>query len=306
MHPDFDPLVGKYPPLREIVEPYIKFGRKNPSLVKAEALSRVQQQLDTLQALSRSHAAMERNFDWRVKEQGLLGTLRADPAKGLAMLKEEIAERKKADSKDPSLADSITLIGYQLVQVGLYSDAEEFIREAIALREKQGAPASHALGHCLSNLGVLYLEEGKLEQSKPLLEKALKMREGDPADEFAKAKTQIAYGRLLAAQGNLKEAEEQLKAAVGRLQQNSAVPEKLSAREFNLTRTPIPVIMELRAMKMQEHYVASFFYPLALIELGSLYRQEGKHDIARATINQAKACPSAESRGSGRQVSMIS
>jgi hypothetical protein len=120
MHPDFDPLVGKYPPLREIVEPYIKFGRKNPSLVKAEALSRVQQQLDTLQALSRSHAAMERNFDWRVKEQGLLGTLRADPAKGLAMLKEEIAERKKADSKDPSLADSITLIGYQLVQVGLY------------------------------------------------------------------------------------------------------------------------------------------------------------------------------------------
>jgi hypothetical protein len=100
MHPDFDPLVGKYPPLREIVEPYIKFGRKNPSLVKAEALSRVQQQLDTLQALSRSHAAMERNFDWRVKEQGLLGTLRADPAKGLAMLKEEIAERKKADSND--------------------------------------------------------------------------------------------------------------------------------------------------------------------------------------------------------------
>ncbi len=286
---EFDPLVGTYPPIEDIVGPYITFGTKHPSLVKKEDLERVKQQVQNVLAVLRAQAAMDTNVGWQLKEQALLGVLRSNPEKGLARLKQEIAERKILDSADPVLANSINLIGYQLMLVGLYSEAENFMTEAIALREKQGTPGRYGLGNSLSNLGVLYLEEDRLSKSRPLLTRALELRAGDPSDQFAQAKTQIALGRLLASEGNRVEAEVQLKKAADMLKVNNPVPEKISTSNFHPTREPIPVFFERRAIRAAEQHAGSMYYPLALLELGALYLDEKKYEVARAKIAQAQA-----------------
>lgn len=287
--PDFDPLVGKYPPLDEIVMPYIKFGKSHPAIVRKEDVARVENQLKTLASLRKAHTEMDKNFDWQVDEQKFLGVLRIEPDKGLALLKQEIEERKKANKADPILVASINLIGFQLIEVGLFTDAEKFINEAIELREKQGPAGRYALGNSISNLGLLYLEEGRLSESKSLLNKALKLRQGDPNDEFAFAKTQVTYGRLLSALGNRTEAEIQLKQAESTLKSNKQESPNFSASDFGINADPLPVLAERKAARMLEQRMGSLFHAKALIELSTLYLDEKKFGLAKQLITQAFA-----------------
>jgi tetratricopeptide (TPR) repeat protein len=290
---NYDKFIGAFPPTEDIVAPYVRFAKAHPRLVKREDAERVEQQLDTMLALRRARASMDKNFDWRVEETRLIGTLRTDPEKGLALLKEEIAARKSVDLADPALASSINLIGYQLMLVGLYPQAEDFLNEAIALREEQGKPGQYALGNSVSNLGLLYLEEGKLTQSRPLLEKALLLRKGDPNDQFAQAKTQISYGRLLAAEGKRVEAKVQLEQAAEVLKGNSPVPEKFTAADF---RVPFTLsTLERRAIRAREQSAGGAFYALALIELATLYLSEGNYDGSKAIAMRAMTALSEKS-----------
>src|SRR5262249_24524516 len=151
--------------------------------------------------------------------------------------------RKKHDPSDPMIANSVNVIGYQLMLVGLYTDAEGFMKEAIAAREQMGKRGSYALGNSLSNLGTLYLEEGRFALAKPLLERAIELRKGDPSDKFAASKTQIAYGRLLGAEGKTAEAEVQLKAAVDTLSVHDPAPNKVSIKGFNPMQQSMPVFI---------------------------------------------------------------
>jgi tetratricopeptide (TPR) repeat protein len=320
--PDFDPLVGSYPSTKQIVEPYIQFAKRHPQIVRKESLGpveeqlqkvvnlvlpevrfparpshvvkidnlgRVQEQVQTIQSEQSITTSSDQDLKWQMREQGYLMHLHDEPEKVLGYLERDLNTRKKADPNNPALASSINLIGYQLMLAGLYADAERFMKEAIALREKQGSIGRYGLGNSLSNLGVLYLEEGKLLQARPLFEKALLLREGDPSDPYAQAKTEIEVGRLLAAGGKPLEAEKQMTKAIEALRGTYPVPGQISAKEISTMVRPGVDPTEKIVAKLRTPAAGGWFYPLALVELGSLYIDERKYDLARATLVQAQA-----------------
>jgi hypothetical protein len=142
-------------------------------------------------------------------KQTILGQIRTGPEDALVELEEYIAECKNQSCSDSSLARHLCSFGYQLMLGGLYIKSECFLKEAINIQEQLGAAEQYNLGRSMSNLGVIYLEEGRLTEAKALLEEALKLRDGAPEDRFGVAKTQIQYGRLLAAEGGYRETRRQ-------------------------------------------------------------------------------------------------
>jgi len=280
---NFDKFIGYIPGAETLLEPYLRFGRSHPELVPAADLQQTASQVDKMISLRRTHAAMARNMDWRVKEDRYISKLYREPEKTLNLIALELDERKKVDNSDPALAHSMNMIGYQLIQVGLFREAEKYLRESIERKEKQGPNAIYALGNSYSNLGTLYLAEKKLHAARSMLEKAIKLRHGDPQDQFAEQKTQIQFARLLAAEGKTSEGESKLKAVVGTFSRHNFEVPKLQPKDL-IHPNNIAQAMELHAAKSNEQQSGKLFYLLALIELSNFYLNDKNYDLARNTV----------------------
>jgi tetratricopeptide (TPR) repeat protein len=283
----YDPIIGDYTPVDEVMASYLAFATKHGGLCKQEVLDDIKAKLGEIRNEKALESEQKKLLAWGRAESNSIVLLKSKPDLALEQLKTEIQQRKIENVGSPSLSDSLTMIGYQLVQAGMYAAGEPFLKDAIALREKAGAPALAVLGNSCSNLGLLYLEEGRLAEAKPLLEKALKLRALDASDPFAEAKTKIVYGRLLAAQGQPALAEAQLKEAVQTLAGNISAPPKMTADDTNLLIRNPEQYMRNRAGASVVQSHAGLYYLMALNELGAIYIVESKFDPARQALQLA-------------------
>jgi tetratricopeptide (TPR) repeat protein len=280
---DFDQLVGVFPSTETIVRPFIGFAERNPALVPKEKLRQVKGQLQTMAAIKLAKSRAKLYFDWEAREGSAIDGLVSNPKKSLAQFKTTVAERKKLDTTDPTLPQALTKIAYHLILAGRFSEARNYISEAIALQERHVAAGRFGLGQSTCYLAVINLEEGKLAEAKPLFEKALKLRDGDQDDIFAVAKTRVPYGKLLALSGKNDEGKLQL---------------DLATKAFNAKRSPFAGLAGLDAMLSPEVFTEKFarhhfedqtrgwFVTLAAIELSQIYVAENQLDSAKRLLLQ--------------------
>jgi tetratricopeptide (TPR) repeat protein len=271
----FDPLVGRYPSTERLIAPFLSFASEHPSLVSSERLQKIRNQVQDLVALRFAQENSDKNWDIQVREQALFGHLRHDPRRALAELKSEVEQRRKEDENDPLLADSLNSIGYHLMLVGYTTDAEHFLREAITARERQGALARFALGNCLSNLAALFIDQGKVVDAKPLVLRALRLRDGDPVDPYAQAKTQIVYGRLLMTQGNYAEAEKNLRLAIESLSIREGHRKIVDLRDMGISG-------RRRTLQDSNHNAAS----IIIQTQAEIYCVQAKIELANCLLHQ--------------------
>ena len=95
------------------------------------------------------------------------------------------------------------------------AEAEAAYKRALAIREKAEGEKPIDIAPTLYNLGVLYLDQGKLADAEPLLKRALTIREKALGADHPDVATSLeALGWLYAKQGKLAEAEPLLKRAI--------------------------------------------------------------------------------------------
>ena len=280
---DFDPLVGVFPSTEKIVQPYIVFAKKNPKLVPTDKVRQVKEQLQEGAAAKVAKSRAELYFEWEGREGRAIDGLVSNPEKSLTQFKTILDERKRLDVKDPTLPQALTKIAYHLILAGRFSEARNYIAEAIALQEKQGAPGRFGLGQSTCYLGVINEEEGKLDKAKALLEKALKLRDGDQDDIFAVAKTRVPYGKLLALSGKNDEAKLQLDLATKAFQDKR--PPLAGLAGLDAMQSP-EVFTEKLARHHFEDQTRGWFVALAAIELSQIYIAENKLDTAKTLLLQ--------------------
>lgn len=296
--PNYDAIIGDLPPLEEMMRWYLSFGVEHPLMCKQADLASAREKVEVLSRYRESDAARKRQFEWQAKESSIINRLEEQPQMALAELKALIDMRRSEGVAEPGFSDSLNSIGYQLTQLGMYNDAETFLLEAVAQREKAGIPALAALGQSCSNLASVYIEQGKFADVEPLIYKAIKLRAADSIDPYAVAKSKIVLGRLLAAQGRLVMAEAQLREAVEIFETPALKSAKLSLSNFGELYSfhavdPIGTdrrILDFTTARVSDDFVrsSSVIYRIkALIELGGVYIAEQKYDLAQQVLEQA-------------------
>jgi len=277
---DFDPIVGQLPATETLMAPYLRFGAAHPDLVNPTELGRIKEQMQLAFERRRSRAHSKSNFSCRSKEIALLDNLSTQPQSSLQQLRAEINKRKAQDPNDPIVAYSANAIGMRLTNNGLSGEAEKFLKESIAIRERQGPAGRFALGASLNSLGLVYLEEGKLAQARPILERACRLRQGDPVDQYAATKAEVALGRLLAAEGKTTAAENQLKKAASLLKSATQATISSDPKTFDASKETMEIYTERKAVKSAEQKSGRMYYCLAQVELATLYIKQNKLDQA--------------------------
>lgn len=296
--PNYDAIVGDLPTLEKMMRWYLSFAAKHPLICKQVDVTIVREKAELLGHIRASDAARKRQFEWKVQEHSIINRLQDQPQLALSELKALIAMRRVEGVEDPGFSDSLNTIGYQLTQLGMYNDAEPFLLEALALREKAGTPALAVLGQSSSNLALLYVEQGRLAEAEPHVLRALKLRATDSTDPFAVAKSKIVFGRLLAAKGDFVMAEQQLRDAVVILEMSALKSDELSMTNYGELSSfgmvdPIGTdrrILDFTAARVTDDFVRSssvWFRVKALIELGAVYIAEQKYDQAQLVLELA-------------------
>lgn len=283
---DFDQLVGVFPSTESIVRPFIGFAERNPAVVPKEKLQQVKGQLQTMAAIKLAKSRAKLYFDWEAREGSAIDGLVSHPEKSLAQFKIILDERKKLDATDPTLPQALTKIAYHLILAGRFSEARNYISEAIALQERHSAAGRFGLGQSTCYLAVITLEEGNLSKAKPLFEKALRLRDGDQDDIFAVAKTRVPYGKLLALSGKNDEAKLQLDLATKAFQDKRSAHSALAGLAGVDTMQSPEVLTEKFARQHFEDQTRGWFVALAAIELSQIYVAENQLDSAKTLLLQ--------------------
>ena len=296
--PNYDAIIGDLPTLEKMMRWYLSFAAKYPSMCKQLDVTIVREKAELLGHIRESDEARKKQFDWKVQEHSIINRLEDQPQRALSELKAQISLRRVEGVTEPGFSDSLSMIGYQLTQLGMYRDAEPFLLEAVALRERAGTPALAPLGQSCSNLALLYVQQGRLAEAEPHVLRALKLRATDSTDPFAVAKSKIVLGRLLAAKGDLVMAEQQLRDAVVILETPALKLDKLSMTNYGELSSfsmvdPIGTdrrIRDFTAARVTDDFVRSssvWFLVKALIELGAVYIAEQKYDQAQQVLELA-------------------
>jgi serine/threonine protein kinase len=89
-------------------------------------------------------------------------------------------------------------VGNTYVVLGLYSDAEPYLREALELRREIHSTPHKDLAYTLFHLGILLWNANKLDEAEPVLLEALEMYE-----DMGLADSVSGYGETLNAVGNV-------------------------------------------------------------------------------------------------------
>ena len=286
---DFDPLIGVLPDTETLITPYLRFAQIHPELVKPTQRDHVKEQLQLVLERRRSQANSKSNFAWRSREVTFLDDLIARPQLALSQLKSEIETRRAKDNNDPIIAYSNNAIGMRLTHTGHYAEAAQYLQDSIATREKQGPAGRFALGASLTSLGCLYIEQGKIAAARPILERAYKLRQGDPVDKFAQAKTQVAIGRLLVAEGKQAEGESELKKAAAILRAATESQNTSESHSFDAAKESMELYTERNAVKNAEHKSGRVYYALAQLELATLYIKQNKLDAAEDLLKPLRS-----------------
>jgi len=79
--------------------------------------------------------------------------------------------------EDELAADLCNELGVHLISIGSYSQAETYLLQALAIRERLLGPEHPDVAESLNNLALLYHAQGKYEQAEPLLQRALTIRQ---------------------------------------------------------------------------------------------------------------------------------
>jgi len=282
---NIDRFIGTLPSAASILRPYLTFAQQHPDLVPTDQSQRISDELQKVIGDDSIAKFTEKNPDWRATESVQMDKLDEQPQDTLSQLQAGIDARKKDDPNNPSIPHSLSIIGYNLMLEGQYRQSEQYLKDAMALREKQGPAARYALGNACSNLGTLYLAEQKLPEARELLQRALQLRHDDPADSFAEAKTEIAYGRLLAAEGKKTQGEEEIKKALAVLSTNDFISRPVKRGDLIPLGGPeIVHTMESKSQKLDQNMHAHLYCLLAQIELANLYLADKNYDLAKQTL----------------------
>jgi hypothetical protein len=277
-------IIGAYKPRDQQMVSFLDFDSKHHSLCKPVDTGVIRERIEFFRRAREARAHKIQLVIWNQEETASLNLLSLQPKLALQQWKEQIKLRKAECISDPELRQSLNMIGYQLIKNGSYSDAEPFLTEAVALGSTAGKPGLATLGNSCSNLGLCYIEQSRLAEARPLLEKALLLRADDENDPFASAKSKIVFAKLLAAQDQFALAEAQLLGAVrilGRHHYPLALPDQ------EQMRSRMQEYMADRQIEESVQMSAAIFHVLALIELGSLYTTEGKYGLAKQTLQSA-------------------
>lgn len=295
---DGDSIIGKYPSLVEALEWYLKFDCKHPQMRSKENVAAIKSLLAARKIERDKADSQARNYKWLSLQGELLTKLEAEPDKTMAAFTKVLEQMRRADSKAPEFSYSLNGLGYRLMQLGRYADAEPLLVEALKLR-KQIGPQS-AIGQSASNLALLYLETGKLSEANSLIDSAIVLRAGDQSDQFAVAKSKLVKGRILAAQGRLAEAEEILNDCISKLSSDSSA-KRTSANKAKSKppllplKDPSKMLEDLQAytasslLELESQSVAGFYRCLATLALSSVYTSEKKLDRARQSVQNVLA-----------------
>lgn len=88
-------------------------------------------------------------------------------------------QRASAPAGDPTLIGALAALAAAQQRAGRLSDAEASLREQLALLDAQQAPQPSLRGNALTGLAALYIDTGRPDLARPLLERAVStFREG--------------------------------------------------------------------------------------------------------------------------------
>ncbi len=68
-------------------------------------------------------------------------------------------------------------LGSHLIHIGAYSEAQDYLQQALSIRQHVLGPEHPDVASSLNNLAMLYYNQGKYEQAEPLLQQALSIRQ---------------------------------------------------------------------------------------------------------------------------------
>lgn len=116
---------------------------------------------------------------------------------------------------DPRIAETLNNLGNLYFNLDLYTEAENAIKRALAIREKVQGPNGELVADSLNDLGMIYLTEGKTSEAKSLIERALGIRQKilKPDDEDIASSLQ-SMASVNHKEGKLKDSMAALKRAL--------------------------------------------------------------------------------------------
>jgi len=151
-------------------------------------------------------------------------------------------QRASAPAGDPTLIGALRALAAAQQRTGRLADAERSLREQLALLDAQQSPQPSLRGNALAGLGSLYIDMGRPELARPLLEQAVETyAEGGAAGRRTATTAQgmladldVQAGRPAAAVARLEGALDDLGLEVSGQQGRAALLAQLAkAREDN-------------------------------------------------------------------------
>ena len=116
--------------------------------------------------------------------------------------------RQQLKDEPETRAQMLDTIGMVYRSLGLYADAEPYLREALDISKKEWGDSSPEAGSRTLHVGLLLFDMGKLDDAEPLLRQGLDIARHAEGEESASAGECTAeLGRLLYHKGKLADAE---------------------------------------------------------------------------------------------------
>lgn len=94
------------------------------------------------------------------------------PEEAIAIWRETLAIRR-AQGDSAELGDSLSGLGVTLMRMGQYREAEETLREALAIRLRFYGESSNFTGLAYSNVGLVLMEAGQLSEAASMFARAI-------------------------------------------------------------------------------------------------------------------------------------
>lgn len=127
-------------------------------------------------------------------------------------------QRADAPQGDPALIGALRALAAAQQRAGRLADAERTLREQLALLDVQQSPQPSLRGNALSGLGSLYIDMGRPDLARPLLEQAVETySEGGEAGRRTATTAQGYLADLDLSSGDAATAVARLEAALGDL-----------------------------------------------------------------------------------------
>lgn len=150
-----------------------------------------------------------------LNRQGEEAFHRGDYKEAESLFGQALAKSGGFEPEDPRIAETLNNLGNLYFNLDLYTEAENAIKRALAIREKVQGPHGELVADSLNDLGMIYLTEGKTVEAKSLIERALAIRQKilKPDDEDIASSLQ-SMASVNHKEGKLKDSMAALKRAL--------------------------------------------------------------------------------------------